>query len=112
MSVTFDIEALLLAGISIGVVFAILIVLVFVLNIFGWVAKRAVTKAAPAAKPAVKQTETVSIADANDIDKVAIATALYLYMNDMHDEESGLLTIAHNDLTAWHAELNHSIHEF
>lgn len=112
MSVTFDIEALLLAGISIAVVFAILIVLVGVLNIFGIVAKGAGKKAATAVKPVVAPTETVTIADANDIDKVAIATALYLYMNDMHDEESGVLTIAHNDMTAWHAELNHSIHEF
>lgn len=101
-------DTLMLAGISVCVVFSILIVLVLVLQVFSMVAAGA-GKKAPAAKPAVRTSETVSIADATDIDKVAVATAVYLYMNDMHDEESGRLTIAHNDLTAWHAELNHSI---
>ena len=36
----------------------------------------------------------------------AIATTLYLYMNNAHDEESGVLTIHMDEHTLWHAELN------
>jgi len=36
----------------------------------------------------------------------AIATAVYLYMQGRHDEESGIITIHHSDHPLWHAELN------
>ena len=40
---------------------------------------------------------------------VAIATALYLHMENAHDEESGVLTIHMDEHPAWHAELNASL---
>ena len=101
-----------IAGISVGVVFTILVLLVLVLTIFSYVAAGKTAKAAEAAKPKVLtgaeyiKSKQASIADASDLDKVAIATAIYLYSANQHDEESGILTIHHTDHTAWHAELN------
>ena len=101
-----------MAGISVGVVFSILILLVLVLYIFSAVAKGAAAKAESAAKPKVLtgaeyvKSKQANIASASELDKAAIATAVYLYMGGQHDEESGILTIHHTDHTAWHAELN------
>ena len=105
-------QAWSIAGISVGVVFTILCLLVLVLYIFSAVAAGKTAKAAVEAKPKVLtgaefvKSKQASIADASDIDKVAIATAIYLYTANQHDEESGLLTIHHTEHTAWHAELN------
>jgi len=101
-----------MAGISVGVVFCILLLLVGVLYVFNFVAASSQAKAAEAAKPKVLtgvdyvRSKQASIADASELDKVAIATAVYLYTANQHDEESGRLTIHHTDHTAWHAELN------
>lgn len=97
--------AFTLAGISVCVVFAILVILVFVLQIFSMVAKGAskAPKTAKAAAPAAAK--AAPVADASEADMAAVATALYLYMNNAHDEESGVLTIA-NTTSAWHSVLN------
>ena len=101
-----------MAGISVGVVFSILLLLVCVLYVFSAVAKGSTAKAEAAAKPKVLtgaefvKSKQASIADASELDKLAIATAIYLYTANQHDEESGLLTIHHTEHTAWHAELN------
>lgn len=96
-----------LAGISVATVFVILIVLVFVLQIFNMVAQgasKAPKAAAAAAAPAAAQ-KAAPVADASEEEKAAVATALYLYMNNAHDEESGVLTIAPSQ-SAWGAVLN------
>ncbi|MBR1682409.1 MAG: OadG family protein [Bacteroidaceae bacterium] len=101
-----------MAGISVGVVFAILVLLVGVLYIFSAVAKGASAKADAAAKPKVLtgaeyvKSKQADITAASEAEQVAIATAVYLYTANQHDEESGILTIHHTDHTAWHAELN------
>ncbi len=101
-----------MAGISVGVVFTILLLLVGVLYVFNIVAAGKEAKASEAAKPKVLtgaeyvKSKQADIASASDLDKVALATAVYLYTANQHDEESGLLTIHHTDHTAWHAELN------
>ncbi len=101
-----------MAGISVGVVFTILILLVCVLYIFSAIAAGKSAKAQEAAKPKVLtgaeyvKAKQAKLADASEAEKVAIATAVYLYMGNQHDEESGVLTIHHTDHTAWHAELN------
>ena len=101
-----------MAGISVGVVFAILILLVGVLYVFSLVFA---AKSAPGETAAKKKVLTgaefvksqqADIAHASDMDEVALATAVYLYLGNQHDEESGRLTIHHTDHTAWHAELN------
>ena len=69
-------------------------------------------KAEETAKPKVLtgaeyiKSKQADIASASDIDQIAIATAIYLYTANQHDEESGILTIHHTDHSAWHAELN------
>ena len=105
-------QAWMMAGISVGVVFTILILLVGVLYVFSAVAKGTQAKAAVVAKPKVLtgaeyiKSKQADIASASDVERAAIATAVYLYMGNQHDEESGILTIHHTDHTAWHAELN------
>jgi len=101
-----------MAGVSVGVVFSLLILLVLVLYVFNFVAAGKAAKAEVAAKPKVLtgaeyiKSKQADIASASDLDKVAIATAVFLYMGNQHDEESGLLTIHHTEHSAWHAELN------
>lgn len=93
-----------MAGISVCVVFAILVVLVCVLVVFGRVSKS--TKAAkPGIKaPALAPGKHADAADGDDL--VVVATALYLYFNSAHDEESGVLTIKNTQPSNWHAVLN------
>ncbi len=101
-----------MAGISVGVVFTILLLLVCVLYIFSAVAAGKAAKAEESTKPKVLtgaeyvKSKQAKLADASDADKIAIATAIYLYTANQHDDESGLLTIHHTDHSAWHAELN------
>lgn len=92
-----------MAGISVGVVFTILLLLVCVLVIFSYVAQgKQVKPATPApAAPVAKSSHNGSAAD-----EAAVAMAVYLYMNGRHDEESGILTIHVNDYSLWHEELN------
>lgn len=97
-------EAWLMTGIGVGVVFIILIILVLVLCIFSFVAQKSAkdngAKGNVATQPAVK-----AVSEASDLDKAAVATALYLYQKSKGDQESGVLTI-NKTPSAWHAVLN------
>lgn len=98
-------DAWLMTGIGIGVVFCILCILVLVLQVFNLVAKKSSSnadkvKAGIADVPAAK-----SVAEASELDKAAVATAIYLYQKSKGDQESGVLTIK-NAPSAWHAVLN------
>ncbi len=96
-------QAWTMAGISVGVVFAILVLLVLVLTIFSVVAGNKGKKAvAVADKVAAPQ----SVGKGSAADEAAVATAVYLYLNSRHDDESGVLTIRVNDNSLWHEELN------
>lgn len=89
----------LMSGMGIGVVFTILVLLVFVLQIFSIVAKKTSTVAASTGNCACQVTpEEEEIA--------AVATAIYLYQESCHDCESGLLTISQPEYSMWHEELN------
>ncbi len=95
-------DRFMLAGISIVTVFVILILLVFVLQLFGWFAKQSLPNK-------VKVASKVNVAtSAEEDDLAAVATAVYLYQNEAHDEESGVLTIhsPHTYHSDWHGELN------
>ena len=100
------IETWTLAGISIAVVFAILVVLVLVLNIFSLVATKAVIKK-PSKKKDIKAeyNNAKTLANASLDDKAAVAVALYLYEQEVMNQESGILTITHND-HSWSSQLN------
>lgn len=97
-------EAWLMTGMGVGVVFSILIILVLVLQVFSYVAQKSTkdsgVKAGIAELPAAK-----SLAEASELDKAAVATALYLYEKSKGDQESGVLTIKKTP-SAWHAVLN------
>jgi len=99
--------AWMLAGISVCTVFVILIILVLVLQVFSMLTEgpNKSAKSQPAAAVSAVP-NTASLATASEEEKAAVATALYLYFNNSHDEESGILTIAQNPNSAWHAVLN------
>ena len=100
------IETWALAGISIVVVFAILVVLVWILNIFSFVATKAVIKKPAKAKDVkTEYNNAKTLANASLDDKVAVAVALYLYEQDEMNQESGIITITHND-HSWSSQLN------
>ncbi|MCR4592746.1 MAG: OadG family protein [Bacteroidaceae bacterium] len=92
------------AGICVGVVFAILLVLVLVLGVFSLVAKRANKQQTGLKTFALAPGKHADAADGDDL--VVVATALYLYLNSVHDEESGVITIKNTQPSNWHAVLN------
>ncbi|MEE0119500.1 MAG: OadG family transporter subunit [Bacteroidaceae bacterium] len=94
-----------LAGVSVAVVFAILVVLVWILNIFSLLARKTVTKASSAKVAYNQQKQAKTFANASDEDKAAVAMALYLYEQDKKNQESRVLTITHTSQT-WTSQLN------
>lgn len=96
-----------MTGMGIGVVFAILLLLVVVLQIFNVVAQQTV-KGAQVVHKQVKNTAAtvLPIAAVTEADKAAIAAALHLHLSCVHDDESGIITIRQEEHPAWHAELN------
>lgn len=95
---TITADTWLLAGISIATVFCILIILVVVLQLFGLMGEKKGTVAASLSK-------AQPVASASEEEQAAVAVALYLYQNDAHDQESGVLTLRETS-SYWHSELN------
>ena len=93
-----------IAGISVCVVFAILVVLVVVLNVFGAVSKRTNAHHAAPKTPALAPGKHTDAAEGDNL--AVVATAIYLYFNSGHDEESGVITINNAQPSNWHAVLN------
>ena len=104
LSIT-DPQIWLLAGISISVVFAILIILVLILGIFTAAAKKT-TEKAKAVKTTIETKEQAKTFEkASEEDKAAVAMALYLYFEEKDNRESRVLTIVPYP-SAWGAQLN------
>ncbi|MEE1235873.1 MAG: OadG family transporter subunit [Bacteroidaceae bacterium] len=101
--------AWLMTGLGFGAVFSILVLLVLLLQIFSYVAAKSEVKPKAAAKKAPAKDETKQKVEGYEEDMAAVATAVYLYLNSAHDEESGVLTIQNDDRSLWHAELNASV---
>ena len=97
----------LMTGLGLGTVFCILLLLVLVLQIFTAVAPKT-TQTIKAGAVAVKE-KIVEEETAQNAEYAAVATAVYLYIQSLHDDESGTLTIHHTDHPAWHSELNKHI---
>ncbi len=98
-------EAWMMAGMSVLVVFAILLLVILVLAIFNLVAKKT-TATVREVKTNIKTDKQVkAFEEASEEDKAAVAVALYLYYNDDHDKESGILTI-NPAPSAWGKVLN------
>ena len=91
-----------MTGVGIGIVFVILLLLVLVLQIFTLLAvKKApagVVQGIPASDPAASK---VVNEDEEEM-AAAIAAALFMESEEAHDQESGIITIVHNDHSAWH----------
>ena len=94
-----------LAGISVGVVFSILVALVLVLGIFTTVAKNTKAKVVEVKSDITTNKQAKAFSEASEQDKAALAVAVYLYFNDDHDHESGVLTI-NNAPSNWGKVLN------
>ena len=97
-------DMLAMTGIGFGVVFCILLLLVFVLKIFSAIGAKNAAQSPVPAKIAAAPKAAAAIAPAADDDYAAVATALYLYFQEVHDDESYKLTIRHHEHTAWHPE--------
>lgn len=97
----------LMTGMGIGIVFCILIILVLILQFMGDINARTIgSKKAQAAADGCPC--GCGDTEASEADLAAVATAVHLYQNDLHDYESGVLTW-HPTETAWHSELNPSL---
>jgi len=94
-----------MTGIGIGVVFAILVVLVLILQIFTLVAKKTTATVKDVKSDISTKMQAKAFEEASEQDKAAVAVALYLYYNDAHDHESGVLTHTYN-FHHWRRELN------
>lgn len=94
--------AWLMTGMGIGVVFVILCLLVLVLLVFSAIAQKT---AKPKVEASATAAPTKNDGEASELDKAAVATAVYLYQMSKGDQESGVLTIKKTS-SAWHAVLN------
>ena len=95
-----------MAGISVGVVFCILLLIVCVLVVFSRVAQDKQPKPVAAMSAVSPVGSPKSAHKTSGADEAAVAMAVYLYLNGRHDEESGILTIQVNEHSLWHEELN------
>ena len=100
-----DPQIWLLAGISICVVFSILIILVLILGIFTAAAKKTTAKVKAVKTTIDTNMEAKTFEKASEEDKAAVATALYLYFQEKNNRESRVLTIVPYP-SAWGAQLN------
>ena len=82
----------LVTGVGFAMVFTVLVLLIFIVKLFGVIFTQK-PKAQPAAAAAAQPA-----AEVGEEDMVAIAYALHTFYN-MHDEESDVLTIRHEDAT-------------
>ena len=85
-------EMLLMAGIGFGVVFLVLVLLIFIMKGMGWVFTRQ-KKAAKAAATGVAVADDDHEAITDQEIAAAIITALKLYKSNLHDQESEMITI-------------------
>jgi sodium pump decarboxylase gamma subunit len=96
-------DAFTILGLGMLIVFSVLILLVFLLNFSGWIFTRKTnTEENIEVKPTViSENETFS-----EEEKAAIAMALHLFYEDVHDEESYVITIDDtNTSSAWNSKM-------
>ena len=84
-------NALLITGVGFGLVFVVLVLLIFIVKSFGVIfAQKPKAQAAAVAAPAATEAT-------DEMDMAAIAYVLHTFYNQ-HDEESDVLTIRHDDV--------------
>ena len=99
-------EMLLMAALGFGVVFVVLVLLIFIMKCMGLVFTRQKKAAKIAAKGAVAADEQDAMSDQEIA--AAIITALKLYKSNLHDQESEIITI--NRITRAYSPWNSKIH--
>lgn len=102
----------LVTGVGFGMVIILLIVLIFILQGLGAVisiitapkAPKATSKAAPAAQASAPK---AAVSESGDMPVAAIAMALHLYFNGVHDEEPTQITIKNVErrYSPWNSKL-------
>ena len=100
-------EMLLMSLLGFLVVFAVLVLLIFIMKGMGWVFTRQ-KRAAKAAATGCAVAEEDQDAISNQEIAAAIATALKLYKSNLHDRESEMLTI--NRIARAYSPWNSKIH--
>ena len=84
-------NAFLITGVGFGLVFIVLVLLIFIVKSFGVIFAQK-----PKAQAAV-QTPAATAEATDETDMAAIAYVLHTFYNQ-HDEESDVLTIRHDDV--------------
>ena len=82
-------NAFLITGVGFGLVFIVLVLLIFIVKSFGVIFAQKPKAQAAVAAPAAEATD--------ETDMAAIAYVLHTFYNQ-HDEESDVLTIRHDDV--------------
>ena len=99
----------MVTGLGFCMVIALLVVLIFILKLLGAVVSNAV-KAPKAAQPKAVSAPTAQAAQASvqasaDDDLAAIAMALHLYFNGVHDVEPTEIHIKRVERSGWNSKL-------
>ncbi len=94
-------------GLGMTIVFSVLILLVFLLNFSGWIFTRDTNTAG---NIEIKPTEVSENETFSEEEKAAIAMALHLFYQNVHDEESYVITIndTANTPSAWNSKMYNS----
>lgn len=101
----------LVTGVGFGMVILLLIVLIFILKGLGAVVSNITApkapKAAAKAAPAVQATAVKAGKESDEMPVAAIAMALHLYFNGVHDEEPTQITIKNVErrYSPWNSKL-------
>ena len=85
-------NTMLITGVGFGLVFLVLVLLIFIVKLFGVIFVQKPKAQAPAAAPVA-----AAAAVNEDEDMAALAYVLHTFYNQ-HDEESDVLTIRHDDV--------------
>ncbi|MBQ7191282.1 MAG: OadG family protein [Paludibacteraceae bacterium] len=81
-------------------VLVLLYAFIYIMKLLGWIMQKASAPKQDEAKVSVSSLQQEKSELQSD-DAVAVAYALHLYYNSLHDEESPRLTVK-NHTTAWH----------
>ena len=98
-------EMLLMAGIGFALVFAVLVLLIYVMRLMGWFFTR---DRKPKAAASASSEPALDHAISDQELAAAIATALKLYKSALHDQESEMITISR--ITHAYSPWNSKIH--
>ena len=92
----------LVTGLGFSIVLLLLFVFVYVMKALGWLMQPKKQTDKPEGKPDDAAAIAASLAmNGQEDEKAAVAYALHLYYNSLHDMDSPRLTVR-NHTTAWH----------